>query len=167
MGAALQLLSQILRPWHPPFPLFALTYFFSGLGQAYQDSHANTFVSRVGEGAHRWLGFLHAMYGFGCLVSPFVATSIASNSKGNGWMLFYTFPLGLSVINCTLVGVSFRDSMRLMKRTDEEAGGRNRSAMKEVRQMMKIKNVWLISLFFFFHLGVGTTAGGKSSRCRY
>jgi fucose permease len=161
MGAILQLISQTLRPWRPPFPLLALTFFFSGLGQAYQDSHANTFVARAGTGAHRWLGFIHAMYGIGCLVSPFVATSIASRSQGSGWMLFYLFPLGMNVINNVAVGTAFRDSIRIVKHVSGEAAGeRSRSAMKEVRQMMKIKSIWLLSLFFFFYLGVSFTAGG-------
>jgi fucose permease len=170
IGATLQLLSQTLRPWKPPFPLFVITFFFSGLGQAYQDAHANTFVSSV-EGAHNWLGFIHGMYGFGCLVAPFVATAIASAHVPSRWTLYYTFPLGLSVINLTFVLFSFRESVRMIKSTTSEetlppeetatqASGRNKSAMDELRQMMKLRNLWLISIFFFFYLGVGTTAGG-------
>jgi fucose permease len=157
LGAGLQLFSQCLRPWTPPFGILALTFFLTGLGQAYQDSHGNTFVSGVGErGAHRWLGFIHAMYGVGLFISPFVATAVASSTPR--WMLFYLFPLGLSVVNLTGVLVAFRDVMGMKKESGEE--GRNRSAMMEIRQMMKIRTVWIISLFFFFHLGVGFTAGG-------
>lgn len=160
LGATLQLLSQTLRPWQPPFPLFAITFFFSGLGQAYQDSHANTFVSSVGKSAHRWLGFIHAMYGVGCLVSPFVATAVASASSR--WTLFYLFPLGLSVCNISLVVIAFRDDIRVIGGRGASTGdmGRSRTAVREIRQMLKIKNLWLISLFFFFHLGVSMTAGG-------
>jgi fucose permease len=164
IGAFLQLLSQILRPWSPPFPLFVITFFFSGLGQAYQDAHANTFVSSV-KGAHNWLGFIHGMYGFGCLVAPFVATAVASAQIPSRWTLFYTFPLGLSVINLISVIIAFRESVNMIKSTAStgtviEQGGRNKSAMDEVRQMMKLRNLWLISLFFFFYLGVGMTSGG-------
>ena len=55
----------------------------------------------------------------------------------------------------------------MMKRDREETGnaeersGRNQSAMKEIKQVMKVRNLWLISLFFFFYLGVSMTAGGK------
>lgn len=160
LGAAFQLLSQTLRPWHPPFPLFAITFFFTGLGQAYQDSHANTFVSSVSAHAHRWLGFIHAMYGLGCLVSPFVATAVASSTSNSRWTLFYLFPMGLSMLNVSLVIVAFWGEIGLVKRGQVEGEGRSRLAMKEVRMMMKVRNIWLISLFFFFHLGVGMTAGG-------
>jgi len=143
---------------NPPFGLYALTFFLSGLGQAYQDSHASTFVSFVG-GAHRWLGFIHGMYGVGRFVAPFVATTVSSSTKR--WMLFYLSPLGLSVINMTSVLVAFRDVMGIKR--GERDQGRNRSSMVEIRQMMRIKNVWITSLFFFNHLGVSVTAGGMSS----
>ena len=165
IGAALQLLSQVLRAWLPPFGLFAVTFFITGLGQAYQDSHANTFVSTV-KGAHRWLGFIHAMYGLGLLVAPFVATAIASKSTNSRWALFYLFPLGLSMINLVSVSFAFWDSLNMIESISEatdtslEQRGRNKSALKEVRDLLGLRDVWLISLFFFFYLGVGTTAGG-------
>jgi hypothetical protein len=122
-------------------------------------------VSSV-RGAHNWLGFIHASYGFGCLVSPFVATAIASSSsEGSGrWMLFYLFPLGLSVLNSVLVVLAFRGDIHSIRRSanSEEEIGRSRGAVKEIKQMLKIKNIWLISMFFFFHLGVCMTAGGNS-----
>jgi hypothetical protein len=170
LGAFLQILPHLARVFHPPFALFALSFFVSGLGQAYQDSHANTFVSTV-RAAHRWLGFIHAMYGAGLLVSPFVATSVAVKSSGkggDGWTLFYLFPLGLSVANLVLVLIAFRDSMGLSIRSrengerEQEEDSRNRSAMVEIKQMLKISDLWIICLFFFFYLGVGTTSGGKS-----
>jgi fucose permease len=172
IGALLQLLCQTLRPWKPPFALFAVTFFFSGVGQAYQDAHANTFVSSV-EGAHNWLGFIHGMYGFGCLVAPFVATAVASARVPSQWTLFYIFPLGLCLLNLIFVLFAFRESVGLIRKptTSEETptpeistggrgSGRSKSAIEELRQMMKLRNLWIISLFYFFYLGVGTTAGG-------
>jgi hypothetical protein len=105
------------------------------------------------------------MYGFGCLVSPFVATAIASAQTPSRWTLFYTFPLGLSVINLTAVTIIFRESVNMVKSTSStgaaiQRAARNKSAMEEVRQMLKQRNIWLISLFFFFSLGVSTTSSG-------
>lgn len=104
---------------------------------------------------------MHAMYGFGLLVSPFVATAIAGDGDRR-WELFYLFPLGLSVINLGLVMVSFWDSLGVIRQSETSEGdtGRNRDAWKEVKHMLKMKDLWILSLFFFFHLGVGTTSGG-------
>ncbi|KAE8449387.1 hypothetical protein EG329_008288 [Mollisiaceae sp. DMI_Dod_QoI] len=165
IGALLQVLPHTLRAWTPPFALFVTTFFLSGLGQAYQDSHANTFVSTV-KGAHRWLGFIHACYGLGLLISPFVATAVAvktQHTEGR-WMLFYLFPLSLSILNFVLVLLAFRDSVHLKKDqqqdSETEIEGRSRVAATEVKQMFKIRSLWVFCLFFFFYLGVCTTSGG-------
>ncbi|KAL4797811.1 major facilitator superfamily domain-containing protein [Aspergillus venezuelensis] len=162
LGAIFQIVAHALRPWVPPFPLFAVTFFLAALGQAYQDTYANNFVSTV-KGAHRWLGFIHAMYMAGCLVGPFVATGVASSGSNSNWGLFYTAPLGLGVINLILVYVAFREWITL-KKTEGEAvqspTSRKQEATAEMRKTVSTPGVWLISLFFFFFLGAVITAGG-------
>lgn len=164
LGAAIQVLAQILRVWEPPFALYAVTFFLASLGQAYNDTHANTFVSAL-NGAHRWLGFIHAMYMAGCLVGPFVATGMASANVDSKWYLFYLFPLGVGVANLAFVGVSFRDRMATPTVLRGERGSRtaSNSALKEIKDTLSTPGVWLLSLFFFFFLGASITAGGLSS----
>lgn len=188
LGAALQLLAQCLRPW-APLPLFCITFFIQALGMAYQDAHSNTFVTSVNV-AHRWLGFIHAMYALGCLVGPLVATAIASNTTGaglggkadikkgsHGWKKAYYVLIGIGVVNIVGVSVSFADSLWTWKdkRTSDEEGAdaegaheeakqKNRMAMKEMGELLKLKDVWIISLFYFMELGAAMTAGGKNHR---
>ncbi|KAJ5816043.1 Major facilitator superfamily domain general substrate transporter [Penicillium robsamsonii] len=159
LGAAIQVLSQVLRVWEPPFALYAITFCLASLGQAYNDTHANTFISGL-NGAHRWLGFIHAMYAGGCLVGPFVATGVASANIDSKWYLFYLFPLGVGVANLALVGVSFRDRMATPTILRGEREGRTASALKEIKDTLSTPGVWLLSLFFFFFLGATITAGG-------
>ncbi|KAL5361199.1 major facilitator superfamily domain-containing protein [Aspergillus floccosus] len=163
LGAVLQVLSHALRAWLPPFPLFAVAFFFASLGQAYQDTYANTFVASV-KAAHRWLGFIHAMYMAGCLVGPFVATAVASGDAHSRWNLFYTAPLGLGVLNVLLALVAFRDLIGL-KRPDTEGNAateesRKRGALREMKTTVSSLSVWMVSLYFFFFLGASITAGG-------
>ncbi|KAH8912758.1 MFS general substrate transporter [Coniochaeta sp. PMI_546] len=174
LGAVLQTLAQALRSWPtPPFGLYIVTFCLTSVGQAFQDSHANTYVaSRKGSTAvHRWLGFIHAMYMAGCLVGPFAGNGIASSTtdeRGESrWYLFYTVPLALGVVNLVLVGVAFRDSMGFMGKTREtgdlgELREREdkKSARKLIRDALTERSVWLLSLFFFFYLGTVITAGG-------
>jgi fucose permease len=189
LGAGLQLLSQLLRFWNPPFALFAVTFFFTALGQAYQDSYSNTFVATV-PGAHRWLGFIHAMYMLGCLTGPFVATPIASNRK---WHYTYAVEAGLGVINLAFVFGAFgrdmfdkrkkrraeaRDQetaaqaaasgeLSAVERTSDSTVSRNKQAFAEIKQTLKLRAVWLVSLFFFFFLGAAITGSGKSPALNY
>lgn len=166
LGAFLQILAHVLRTWLPPFPLYAVTFFLASLGQAYNDTHANTFVTSV-RGAHRWLGFIHAMYMGGCLVGPFVATAVASANTPSKWNLFYIFPLGIGVVNMVIVGVTFHDRMLLSSKKKERRDtaesvpeSKGRTAWKEIKATLSLPGVWLLSLFFFFFLGAAITAGG-------
>lgn len=170
LGAAMQILSHALRAWKPPFPAYAIFFCFASLGQAYQDAHANTWVSGV-RAAHRWLGFIHAMYMAGCLTGPLVATAVASAGEISRWYLFYLFPLGLGVVNLIWVLGAFRDNLRLTQNETadtagpegqgaEGKGSRNKGAFELIKKSLGSRSVWLISLFFFFFIGVALTASG-------
>ncbi|KIL90219.1 hypothetical protein FAVG1_05949 [Fusarium avenaceum] len=167
IGAVLQVIAHALRSWKPPFGLFAVTFWLVSLGQAYQDTHGNTFVAGLKD-SHRWLAFIHAMYMAGCLVGPFVATGVASAGSTSRWYLFYTFPLGIGIINVALVVYAFWDTLGMRKQqptertleADELPVSRNEDAFALMKETLRNKNVWLISLFFFFFLGATLTASG-------
>jgi fucose permease len=154
----------------PPFRVFCATFFLAALGTAFQDSQANTFVSTV-KTAHRWLGVIHASYGIGCLVGPLVATAIAS-ARPEKWTWFYWLLVGLGMFNLVFVTWAFRGDLVLGQTHEQEAGrsrhkGKAQKAWEETKATLKEKVVWLLSLFFFFHLGVGITAGSKRAQCCY
>ncbi|KAJ4299263.1 hypothetical protein N0V90_004507 [Kalmusia sp. IMI 367209] len=149
---------------HLPFGLYVVTFFLQAAGMGYQDSHANTFVASI-KGAHRWLGFIHAMYALGCFVAPFVATVIAARI-GERWPLFYLFLVGVGSINIVAMLVTFRDSLKIrhndiLAGTDQEGtNSRSNSASRDILDTLKSPPVYLISMFYFFMLGTGITAGG-------
>ena len=162
LGAVFQIIAHALRTWLPPFPLYAVAFCFASLGQAYQDTHANTFIASV-KVAHRWLGFIHAMYMAGCLAGPFISTAVASSGSETTWQWFYTAPLGLGVINLVLVCVAFREWITIKRSIPSTAttpSSREQEAKREMQKTLVTPNVWLISLYFFFFLGAVITAGG-------
>jgi fucose permease len=171
LGAALQIVAQALRAWTTPFPLFVVTFWLTSVGQAFQDTHANSFVAGSSKGAHRWLGFIHAMYMAGCLVAPFAASPIASAKNPSVWYLFYTVPAGLGAINLVMCLLAFRSTFRLKGVSRSSATNANslntqttEPQHKTASQLMKLtlrqSSLWYISLFFFFYLGVTLTASG-------
>lgn len=183
LGAALQILAHALRSWGPPFGLFVVSFFLVSTGQAFQDTHSNTFVAGLGAKSHRWLAFIHAMYMAGCLVAPFVATAVAA-AGGDGakshWYLYYTFPLALGVVNLAFVMVAFKDTVRRHKKLSPEqnsaasssdanssgeqqrdgAASRNKGAMVLIRTTLSTPSVWLLCTFFLFYLGSTVTISG-------
>lgn len=162
IGSLLQIVAHVLRFWAPPFGLYMFTFFLQAAGMSYNDTHANTYVASV-KGAHRWLGFIHAMYALGCLVSPFIATPIAAKINEK-WPLFYLFLVGLGVMNTIAVVVAFRDSLGKIPRSAPVDGlqtaSRSKNASRDMIKMIKSPSVWLLALFYFFMLGTGITAGG-------
>ncbi|TVY33149.1 Bypass of stop codon protein, partial [Lachnellula occidentalis] len=145
------------------------------LGQAIQDSFSNTFVATLNLNgttgkSHRWLGLIHAMYGLGLLIAPFIATGIANHASPNGgdkWERVWLWLTGISILNIMGVLYAFRDSAwrittpeRGIEAEDEvevESETGNRS---KLRQLLGMKNLYILALFFFFHLGVCSTSGG-------
>jgi fucose permease len=161
----------VLRAWTTPFPLFVVTFWLTSIGQAFQDTHANSYVAGVGKGAHRWLGFIHAMYMAGCLVAPFAASPIASAQKPSVWYLFYTVPAGLGFTNLLMCLFAFRDTVRLRPATPssatetgpttgEASDSQHRTAGYLLNKTLKQSSLWYISVFFFFYLGMTLTASG-------
>lgn len=171
VGAALQMLAQVLRFWIPPWGVFSVTWFIVALGQALQDSQANTYVSTL-KNAHRWLGLIHGSYATGGLVGPLIAAAIASNFRGK-WALFYCVPMGIGIINLVVSGYAFRDDTELYQRykrghlhgqhAEQRADATTRRstfARAELAATLKLKSVWILSLFYFVYLGAVLTAGG-------
>lgn len=126
------------------------------------------------------------MYGLGLLVAPLIATAIASHAPER-WAVYYSFPLGVGVLNVVLVLVAFfpiRDLMgnKFKRASVSRSGGAGEAAIgdisasqdreslprlaqvkEEMIETIKLKSVWLISLFFFFYLGASMTIGGMLS----
>jgi fucose permease len=153
IGACLQCFAYALNFWKPPFPIFGASFFFSGLGVAYLDAQANTFVAHMSS-SHRWLGVLHAIYGLGALLSPTAATIFGT--KTPYWHHFYLLMVFLTVINIAVVSWSFRDSLfKPSEASDLEASGQLKTALSQ-------KSVWMLSIFFFLYVGAEVTSGGKS-----
>jgi MFS family permease len=155
-GACIQIVAHALRCWTPPFGLYVVTFFLQAVGMAYNESHANTFVASL-DGAHRLLGFIHAMYALGTLVSPFVATAIATKIPDQ-WPLFYIYLVGVGIINALIVAIMFRDS--LGRHLPSTSISRSKTANRDIIATLKSPPVYLLSMFYFFMLGTGITAGG-------
>lgn len=156
LGATSILVGHVLRVWKPPFPLMVVTFWFTAVGQAFNDTHANTFVAKT-KGAYRWLAIIHASYMGGCLVGPFVATGIASRTPK--WSFFYLFVAGVATINVLLVCWGFRDTLVVSRKT-QSAPSRNKDALKLIRSTLGHRSVWLLSIFYFFYVGSQTTING-------
>lgn len=143
-----------------------MTFVFAALGQGYQDAQANIFVAGL-KGAHRWLGLIHASYSAGCLVGPLLAALVATHT--DEWMYFYLVPGGLGLLNLLLAWWAFKEhvcisiswSNNTSPANDSNADSTT-STWTEMKLTLQCRPVWLLSLFYFFYLGVAITVGGTT-----
>lgn len=145
------------------------TFWLTSVGQAFQDTHANSYVAGASKGAHNLLGFIHACYMAGCLVAPFAASPVAAAREPSVWYLFYAVPAGLGVVNLLMCVVAFRDSVKVTSSRPRSAGDdasmsedepRRQAATRLLKKTLKQSSLWYISVFFFFYLGMTLTASG-------
>ncbi|GAA6041814.1 hypothetical protein JCM8097_007174 [Rhodosporidiobolus ruineniae] len=110
-GAILQTLVYSLLVPAFPWPAYPTLYVGSGFGVALQMALCNVYISSMKNNADRHLGFLHAFYGLGAVVSPLAATAIASH--GVLFARFYGISAGLAAISLTLITFAFKFSYRM------------------------------------------------------
>ncbi|CDS05374.1 hypothetical protein LRAMOSA07903 [Lichtheimia ramosa] len=87
-----------------PFPALCASYVFIGFGVALVQSGANVYVGELPDST-MMLNFLHASFGLGALVGPFVASAVLSRWT---WNTTYMILCGLAAINALTTLVTFR-----------------------------------------------------------
>lgn len=115
-GAGLQVIAYSLMCWGPPYPLFAVSFFFIGWGLGLQDAQINALTSRM-EGANTKMFLMHAVYGLGATCAPLVSTQFVKKLRTRVW-LYYAVSLGLAAFTVVMLLIVFR------LRTDDQVVGR-------------------------------------------
>lgn len=72
---------------HPPYAVLVVAFILAGFGNGIGDAAWNAWVGNLAK-ASEVLGFMHAFYGAGGVLSPLIATAMIT--KGNlPWYSFY------------------------------------------------------------------------------
>ena len=103
------MLSYVMLVCTPLFAIVALSFFFSGLGMAFNLVLNNTFCANLANPT-TILGFFHGSYGIGGTVGPLIATALVSRRGGNRtiWSTFYFIPLSVAGLNALIAYLTFR-----------------------------------------------------------
>ncbi len=156
LGLLAFLLGTLTVSIKPPFSLLLVTRFFMGVGMAFIETGLNAYV--VALPRHTTLmNSLHAFYGAGALLGPFIAAAALSlNWQWNSVYLIWTL---LSVP--LLLGVMLAFEAQAVP---VNTGERSREEKKEniLLGVLKLPVVWCISLFLLFYVGVEVSLGNWS-----
>lgn len=107
LAQGLMLIAYIMLVCTPPFPVVVISFFFSGLGMAFNLALNNVFCANLAN-ATMTLGLFHGSYGIGGTVGPLIATALVSQSAHNVWSTFYFIPLSITVLNALVAYLTFR-----------------------------------------------------------
>ncbi|OJJ32053.1 hypothetical protein ASPWEDRAFT_44076 [Aspergillus wentii DTO 134E9] len=152
IGAIIQTFGYALMFWKPPFPLYMVAFYFTGMGVALQDAQSNTFAITV-KNPHRWLAVLHALYGVGTILAPLIANTIAGRTPY--WHYYYLVTFCLGLINVSLLLFTFRKGLFRPNFSNAKE-----TANSELKATLTNKTVWIINFFFLLYVGAEVTAGG-------
>ncbi|KAJ7892857.1 major facilitator superfamily domain-containing protein [Mycena olivaceomarginata] len=159
LGALLQVVTYCIQAAAPPFPLFVLSFIFTGFGIAIQNAQTNAYVASLKHNSELYMGMLHASYGAGALSAPLVATRFAQMQH---WSFHYLVSLGLALANVIALTLTFRGRTQdeCLALIGEAAGEPNTSDHSSFRQILSLKNVHILAFFTLVYVGVEVTIGG-------
>ncbi|KIJ36292.1 hypothetical protein M422DRAFT_179578 [Sphaerobolus stellatus SS14] len=154
-GAILQIIGHSLLVAAPPFPVLLVGQTAIGLGSAFQNIQANSFVASFDCATK--LGFLHGIYGIGALISPLIATQFAQITR---WSFHWLVVLCLAVINALFLGSVFRlrPSNELLGKVEDEEKASQRKVVKW-KEVLSLRAVHTLAFFILIYCGVEFTLG--------
>ncbi|KAK8846779.1 hypothetical protein IAR55_005867 [Kwoniella newhampshirensis] len=123
-GALMGGIAYVLMCWGPPFPLFVIAFIPNGFGLGLQDAQVNSLTTRLPNAITKMF-LMHAMYGFGATISPFVSTAFVQHVDKEVYY-YYAVSLGLALATAASLIVVFRF------RTEDQIVGRRAIEGQEI-----------------------------------
>ncbi|KAH9886092.1 MFS general substrate transporter [Cubamyces lactineus] len=163
IGSMVQIVAYTMLSPAGPFPLMCAAFVFIGFGLSLQNAHCNGFVASLKHHAHTKMGFLHGSYGLGALVSPLVATQFAKSPTH--WSFHYIISAVFYVLNILVLWFVFRGRPQQAEVLEEEGetGAIDQTAdTNKFKQVMRLKEVHVLSAFSLIYVGVEVTVGSWS-----
>ncbi|KAF8161508.1 MFS general substrate transporter [Crassisporium funariophilum] len=157
-GSLLQVVAFSMQSLALPFPLFVVSFSIGGAGMAIQGAHANGFVAAMQ--SETKMGFLHAAYGFGALISPLSATQFAALPH---WSFHYLISLMLAFSNTLLLASVFKFARQdeSLRQAGQLVPGKLEAENDDTKfmELFRTKAVHFLALFLVVYVGIEVTSG--------
>ncbi|KAK1992054.1 MFS general substrate transporter [Colletotrichum falcatum] len=133
-----------------------------GLGNGLSDAAWNAWIGNL-DRSNELLGFLHAAYGVGGVVSPLVATAIITRGT-LPWYTFYYVVIGISLVEMLALTMAFWNHTGRRYREhmacSPEAHEKSASIRRVLTTQPEAHIAWLSALFVLIYIGVEVSLGG-------
>lgn len=104
--AGFHLVAYIINCLHPPYPVLVVSFILAGFGNGLAEGAWNAWVGSLAR-ASELLGFMHALYGIGGVMSPLLATSLITKAH-LPWYAYYYVMVRYPILVRPFVTVPFR-----------------------------------------------------------
>ncbi|XWW98991.1 hypothetical protein V2A60_006995 [Cordyceps javanica] len=163
LGGVSHVLAYIIIATHPPFIGLVFAFILAGFGNGINDAAWNAWLGNLDKSSEL-LGFLHAFYGVGGVISPFISTAMIT--KGNlPWYTFYYLMIGIAGVELISLTAAFWKSTsaayRAAYRESQQSQTRKETGLAEALFEKPAARVsWVCALFLLCYVGVEVALGG-------
>jgi fucose permease len=162
---------------HPPYPVLVVIFMLAGAGNGLADAAWNAWIGNMAN-PNEVLGFLHAFYGLGAVLSPLIATTMITKGQRLPWYYFYyvmvgipthfvncltdTFKIGIAVIELATSSTAFwRCTGAVFRAENPRTTHTKDNRMQEALiRRPNARVTWLCALFLLGYVGVEVALGG-------
>ncbi|PZD33876.1 MFS-1 domain containing protein [Pyrenophora tritici-repentis] len=133
----------------------------AGFGNGLADAAWNAWIGNMAN-PNEVLGFLHAFYGLGAVLSPLIATTMITKGSKLPWYTFYYVMIAMAVIElATSVTAFWRETGAVFLAANPRTNNTKDNRMKEA--LVRLPNArvtWLCALFLLGYVGIEVALGG-------
>lgn len=154
------LIAYIVIAVHPPYPVLVVIFMIAGFGNGLADAAWNAWMGNMAN-PNEVLGFLHAFYGLGAVLSPLIATTMIT--KGHlQWYTFYYVMISMAFLElCTLSTAFWKADGAAFRAANPRTGDAKDNRMKEALVRLPYARVtWLCAMFLLGYVGIEVALGG-------
>ncbi|KAI7777969.1 hypothetical protein LA080_002881 [Diaporthe eres] len=156
------LVSALISCMHHPYPLLVISFMIAGLGNGLSDSAWNAWIGNLPR-ATELLGFMHACYGVGAIISPLITTAMITRYR-LPWFTYYYVMIGLSNLEMLALTTLFwaYTGASHRARAAKVGEGQPKASMRQVLSTLpEARSAWLLALFVLvYYVGVEVSLGG-------
>jgi len=155
------LIAYVVIAVHPPYPVLVVIFMLAGFGNGLADAAWNAWIGNMAN-ATEVLGFLHAFYGLGAVLSPLIATTMITKGKKLPWYYFYYVMIGMAVLELiTSTWAFWKATGAVFRAANPRTSDSKDNRMKEALIRLPFARVtWLCALFLLGYVGIEVALGG-------
>ncbi|KAM4065847.1 major facilitator superfamily protein [Hirsutella rhossiliensis] len=145
---------------HPPYVALVFAFTLAGFGNGVADAAWNAWVGNLANSSEL-LGFLHALYGAGGVVSPLIATTLVTRANLE-WYSVYYIMIGFAAVELISLALAFWDSngATYRRESSESWEGSESGLCNTLFRMPAARVTWVAALFLLCYVGVEVALGG-------